>query len=662
MLKSVSIIAILYLSIIISNAQVTGFPQGRISVADLKMKIYPSDTSAVAVMLNEFGDARIENGNDFNLIFTYHVLLKILKTDGLEYANFEIPLRKNEQKKEALKSVQASSFNLDNSGSIQEVKLVAKNVFTEERNKYYDVKKFAVPGARVGSVIEIVYVLESPFLYNFRTWEFQSDIPKVQSEYWTTIPGNYRYHTTLKGFLNLEKNESELVRDCFSIGGGVADCAASKYAMSNIPAFEEEEYMTAKSNFLSSINYELEEIHYFDGRKNRITKEWKDVEEELRRDEDFGIQLRRGGNVVDKYVELSYGPTDEPLVKAQKIYELIKTKFTWNEVMGFHSEHGLKKAFETGSGNVGDINLTLIAALEHAGLDVEPMILSTRKNGLVIELFPVISDFNYVVAKLNIQDKVYLLDATDKLLSFGLLPERCLNGKGRVLGKKQSYWHEIKPQSKDRLISSTTLKLESDGKITGTFHLNHVGYDAVDKRKAIFAFGSHEAYIEKLQKNWHNVHIKKFDFKNLEDVNSSFSEKFEIEIEPDGTNSDHILFHPFMHNRWEKNPFKLANRLYPVDFGAPLEETFIITLEFPKEYEVVEIPKNIGLALPNSGGRLLMTTQMESNILTLSFSFQIAKTVYSAEEYQYLKELFNNVVQAQNSIVLLKLKNKFAEN
>jgi hypothetical protein len=106
-----------------------------------------------------------------------------------------------------------------------------------------------------------------------------------------------------------------------------------------------------------------------------------------------------------------------------------------------YSESGIKKAFDNKTGNVGDINLSLIAALKYANLDVEPMMLSTRDNGLVTEIYPVITEFDYVVAKLNIGDKVYLLDATDQYYPFGLVPVRCLNGKGRVMGNKESYWY-----------------------------------------------------------------------------------------------------------------------------------------------------------------------------------------------------------------------------
>src|SRR5690606_13980299 len=99
----------------------------------------------------------------------------------------------------------------------------------------------------------------------------------------------------------------------------------------------------------------------------------------------------------------------------------IKTWFKWNQYYGKYSDEGIKRALEKRSGNVTDINLSLVAALSAAGVDAEAVVLSTRDNGMVNKLYPILSDFNYVIAKVNIDDQSYFLDATDPLLPFGLL-------------------------------------------------------------------------------------------------------------------------------------------------------------------------------------------------------------------------------------------------
>lgn len=634
----------------VSFAQEHGFPFGQVTYRELEIKMYEKDTSAVAVVLAEFGEAYIDNGDDNNLLFEYHAKIKILKKAGTAHADFEIPLRKSNGKEERIKDVQASSFNIEN-GSMKEVKLDVKNIYKEERSKYWNVQKFAIPNVRVGSVIEVKYTLESPFIYNFRTWAFQSDIPKVQSEYWATIPGNYIYNILLRGFLQLSNTESELVKECFTPGGGMkADCSRSKWKMKDIPAFVEEDYMTASSNFISSINFELSEIRYFDGRVDKITKEWKDVEQELKAENKFGVQIKRGKDIVDGSVDqLIIGETD-PLVKARKIYDFIRHWYRWNEGYGIYSEFGIKKAFDTKTGNVGDINLSLVAALKYAELNCEAMLLSTRENGSVTELYPILSDFNYVVAKLNIGDKVYLLDATDDFVSFGLLPERCLNGKGRVFGGKESYWYDIKPTEKEKTLSVITLALNSDGVMHGTMQYTYTGYEAANQRRALSVFSSEKEYIDDMQKKLHATTIKHFGFQNVEDLTKPMVLKLEVEIEAfDNLNANSFLFNPFLVDRWARNPFKSSERSYPVDFGAPLEQVLIFSLTYPENFVIDELPQKVGLALPNNGGRYIFDVQQIGNRFTMNHSLQISKTIFTSEEYHYLKELFNRVIQVQQA-------------
>jgi hypothetical protein len=640
----------------IGYAQENGFPYGQVTYRELDINQYEPDTTAVALMLDEFGEAHFDNHNDHNIIFEYHAKIKILKKGGVSYGTFEIPLRKSDGRAEKIISVKASSFNLE-SGSMHEAKLDPKNVYTENQNKYYDLKKFAIPNVKEGSVVEVLYKLESPFTYNFRSWEFQGEIPKRQSEFWCLIPGNYVYNISLKGHLKLSKNESTLVKDCFSPGAGYsADCSQLKYGIKNIPAFHEEEYMTAKSNFLSSVNFELSQLNYFDGRKDKITKEWKDADVELRQNQEFGLQIKRGKDIVDSHVEQLIAGEADALIKAQKIYEFIKGWYRWNGVYGKYSESGIKKSFASKTGNVGDINLSLIAALKYADIPVEPMLLSTRENGLATELYPVLSDFNYVVAKVTIADKIYLLDATDKFHPFGLLPERCLNGKGRVFGDKESYWYDLKPTNKEKTVSIITLALDNEG-IRGTIQYSYWGYEAVNQRRKLSRFSNLQEYNNDIKNKLQGININNLKIEHAEDLEKSLILHLDVDIEvPDQYNDGNFLFNPFIVEQWKRNPFRSSERSYPVDFGAPLEEVMILNMEYPADYEIDELPAKVGLILPQNGGRFIFEIQNVANRLSINSSLLIGKPVFSPQEYHYLKELFNNIVAVQQTELVFKKK------
>ena len=117
-----------------------------------------------------------------------------------------------------------------------------------------------------------------------------------------------------------------------------------------------------------------------------------------------------------------------------------------------------------------------------------------------------------------------------------------------------------------------------------------------------------------------------------------------------------IYFSPFIVERWKNNPFRSAERTYPVDFGAPLEELTLLTWSYPPTYSVDELPKNVAIALPQNGGRYLFSTSVVSNKIQVMSNLTLSKSVYSPTEYHILKELFSRVIQSQESQIVLKKK------
>jgi hypothetical protein len=632
------------------------FPYGKVGLVDLNLT-FVKDTSAVAVIIKELGRSEIDNVGNHNLLFTYHVKMKILRKEGLDFANIELNLHKQNGQSEQLRDLTASVYNLQNS-QVKVTQFSMKNVFTENY-KYHDKKKFTLPNVIVGSVIEYEYQIESPFFtLNFWPWEFQNELPKISSEYWATVPANYRYNIALRGPLPLTRNKSEVLKDYFTPGAEKADCVRYKWTMENVPAFVEEEYMTSKKNFLAAIHFELVQVEYFDGRKDKVTKEWVDIDAELRQYEKFGVQLRRGKEVVDNHIGSLIKDESDPLSRAEKIFDFVRGWYQWNDYFGIYSELGIKKAFEEKKGNVADINLTLVAALRFAGLDCDPMILSTRQNGLATDLFPVLSEFNYVVGKLTVGDKSYLLDATDVFLPFGVLPERCLNGKGRVMAKNESYWFEIKPADKFRRLINVQLSIEQNGELKGTVTNTYIGYKAAEIRREIYSHVGPEDFINDKRKKWAEGEINNYSFTNLEEFSKPLVEKLDIKMDAiDLNNGSTFLFNPFViGGTISKNPFKSSERTYPVDYGAPMEETHVITIGLPDFLDVDELPAKIAVALPNNGGRFIYEVKKEGKQLTITSSLVISKTIFSSTEYHFLKEFYNKAINAYRMDLMLKKK------
>jgi hypothetical protein len=629
-----------------------------VSIEDLRMQSYSGDSTASAVVLKEFGTSSLKDFDNYNLVFKYHVRIKIFNSKGFNQGNVEIPVYKGStQLFEQVSDISAVTFFLDEAGTKQEIALDRKKIYRENKNDHWDILKFALPNLKDGCIIEYSYKIESPYFFNFRKWEFQSDIPKVSSEYVARIPAVYNYNVLLVGPLKLSKSTGVVQRDCFISGGTKADCSVMTYAMRDIPAFVEEDHMTAAVNFKSAIKFELIDYTDYKGIKRKVTREWRDVDFELAKNPLFGGQIKKD-KLFEDDLKLIGAESPDLLAKAQKIFKFIQGRYKWNQFYAKYSQQGIKKAYEQRSGSAADINLSLIAALRSADLPAEPVLISTRDNGLVNKLYPVISEFNYVIARLEIDNQVYLLDATDPLLPFGLLPFRCFNGYGRVISSnKPSYWMDLNASHKEREVFIFDLNLEESGKITGTLSRTSYDYEAYNRRKEIKRFNTLEEYKDNFSQKLSKTIVKDFQILHADSIEGPLTEIYQIEINAfDEPKKNQLFLNPFFLSRIAQNPFKLKDRSYPIDWGVPTDRKMVFSLKLPAHLELIDKPQNLSLVLPENGGQFTLISQFVDNVVQFQQVIRFNKSVYSPDEYFHVQELFNKIIQTHRSDLVLRKK------
>lgn len=620
-----------------------------ISRAELQNGEFDIDSSANAVVLWERGRTDIQQSDADRALMVFHhygVRIKILNQEGYKHANHTIPLRKFNSSKEYALRIKAVSHHITDGGSIVSTELKSKDIYTENVSEYVTLSKFTLPNIRSGSVIDISYTIVSPDIFKFRSWDFQSDIPKLKSDYNVHIPAIFKYNVTLRGPLKLKDTQSQLNRECLAFNGRRIDCSDITYSMENIPAFVEEDYMLAADNYRSAVHFELEEAVSSSGAVNRYTKKWADVDRELMTDKSFGRQLKEikfFKSVLPKDI-LAIADTHK---KAAAVYDFIQKQIRWNKYYGKYSQNGVKSAFEGRSGNIADINLALTAALNAAGLEAYPVLVSTRDNIIPNSLHPVISEFNYVISGIKIDTDTLLADASEDLLPFGQLPLRAINDRGRIIySTKSSDWIQLINPSIAETSYTFSGEFDLSGKLIGNLSVGYDGYDALQKRKHIRSYPSVEEYQEKLDERLTNIDIKKLELINAENTDMTLIENTEIEatISRQIEKGDFTL-NPIFLSRTTRNPFNLDDRTYPVDMGSRKNESHNIVIHFPPGVSLKSAPKNISLTIPDQGAKYLYKSSFENNTLMVKQVLSLNKAIYSTDEYFYLKELFSRVIQ-----------------
>lgn len=638
-----------------SQKKISLYTFNNVSDDELKMKIYTKDSTTNAVVLFEYGNTIIENKNDqIYLKTTVYKKIKILNKEGENHATVKVYIYNNDKnQREKIKQIKAITHNLNEPITY----LHPKHIYTTKINKNWKEVTFTFPNIKSGSVLEYQYDLESEFFFNFKGWTFQSDIPKIRSEFHALIPGNWIYNRQLRGNLKLATNEATIKKKCIIYSSRKhADCEKLTYIMKDIPAFiTEEKFTTTKNNYISQIKFELAEIFYLDGTSKKITTSWEETDMILKKDEGIGNELYNksffASQVSPEIIENKNG-----LDKTKAIYNFIKNHYALDTSKTFiFSDVNVKSAFKKKIGGYSEINLSLINALKAIGIDAKIMLTSTRDNGFPTKSYPVITDFNYIIAYVKIGDKDYLLDATDKNTPFNMLPFNMLNSYGRVLDfKNGSYWKVIAPQIKSFSRTSLEIDLNNDV-ISGKLKIVDNGYFAIKKRDKIKS-SSVENYLLSIENESKNLTIEDYKNLNLNDLDKPLIEEIEIEFEDLEVIGDMIYFNPFI-NKISQNPFLLKERVYTVDFGYKRKNSSIIKIITPKGYSIKSLPETIKLSLPNKGGMFICSTTLKDNEITIFSQYSLNKTMYSPQEYHYLKEFYNQIIKTQNSLITLEKTN-----
>ncbi|WP_324755879.1 transglutaminase domain-containing protein [Sphingobacterium thalpophilum] len=610
------------------------------------------DSNANAVVLKEFGQSAVfvdDYDHRVKLMHEYHVLIRINNKEGFRKANFEIPsYKRGSYIRDHLDELKAGTYNLEE-GKVFVTALDSKKVYKENHSTYLELNKFTLPNIKEGSIIEVSYRTLEQDLFNFKTWNFQDDIPKLQSQYIAIIPASFSYNVVLRGPYKLADQKGEALREHIFLDGVRMDCSKITYSMNNIPAFVEEDYMTSPKNFRSAIYYELESIFYpSTGSKKTFSKTWKDVDLELMNDKSFGGQLKKT-NVFETSLSMIISSSDAKLEKAKKIYNYIKKQIKWNNYLGKYAENGIEKAIEKRTGNIGDINLALVTALQAAELDAYPIILSTRRNGNPNSLFPVLSDFDYVIACVDIDGIKYKLDASIPSLPFGSLPLHCLNERGRIIySRKSSDWFPLSSDEVSEQVYAFSGILNDQNQIKGKLIISSMGNKALLKRQQIAKFNTLEEYWEKMDEDMPNVSFTHAKIEHLDDVDQVLNEEFEITMDLSNQNTGNSLFlAPNIIDRISYNPFKIMDRTYPVDMGFKSRTQYNIQLELPQHYQLADKPQNVSLALPESAARYKYISQLNGKNLEIVSMLAFNKPVFSVDEYFSLKELYSRIIQQQ---------------
>jgi hypothetical protein len=644
----------------------------KVSIADLEEKNHPKDPGAEAAILFKKGETNFTYSDEkgFEMITKVKTRIKIYKKEGYKWADQSQKYYIDGSSKENMRFSDAVTYNLVN-GKIEKTKLKSDGDFDEKINKYWGRKKITLPNVKEGSIIEFEYTLQSPNVSTIDEWYFQEEIPVNYAEYTTKIPEYFNYNTRFKGFVTPKIESSSIQRKVDAtynemvnqIGGARNERGnysfefaekTTNYFLANVPAIKDEVYVNNVDNYRVSLTHELSFYKGANGVPKFYATDWESVTKTIYENEDFGTELSKTGYFENEINQLIAAITD-PNEKIDAIFNYVKSNMNWNKFTGYYCADGVKKAFKDKTGNVAEINLMLTAMLRHAGFTANPVLISTRSNG--IALFPNRSAFNYVISAVEYNNSLILMDATEKLSSPNILPEGDLNWSGRLIRKDGTSNNvDLMPTTLSNQNTNLLYSVDKNGEINGKIRRQLTGQLALDFRQNKLQINK-ETYLENLENNNNKIEISEYVRENDLDLSKPIVESYTFKSKNDTEVIDNkIYLNPLLFFTTTVNPFKQEVREYPIDFGYPIEHKYNVSVEIPEGFQMESIPKPVALATENGSLNFRYIIGTNGNKIQIQLTTTVKEAIFQSDLYEMLKDFFaKNISKENEKIVLSKI-------
>jgi len=636
-----------------SLAQDYSRKQGRVTDYELRMQSYEKDSSAAAVILCETTNITytisLIAGTTISQQRYYYMKAKVLRQEGSDVADIEIPYYSSSSSKETVSGISASSYNLVD-GKRVETQLKRQYIFNEQVSANVHKVKFSIPDVKAGSIVEIKYTIQSDIPDRIDPIVFQHKYPLVYGYASIAIPQYFRFKMNVQGyhFIKVKKGSTA---GSFNAGGHTETYTqeVTEYTAEDLPALKDEGQVWCPSDFRSAILLELDGYDFPGSIYKPVTTTWASVYENLKKS-NFSYNLKVS-NPFKTEVAAILSSTSGEMKRLSAIHKLVTSRMAWNEYYRLIGDN-VRSAADKGSGNSAEINFALNSALKAAGFQTTPILLNPRHYGRLPITRPSMEKINAFIIRVTLSDGSFVyLDGTSKYSAPNVLPTALMVDRARIYGdKSDNGWVNLTNLSSNIMHSRLNAKLEADGKLSGRIEKSYKNLMAMKAKRKRAAAPSEEKYIENLEEEDH-IEISDYSFSDTDAQTAE--EKFNFSMQANIA-GDFIYLNasiiPFM----SKNPLSQQERKLPVEFSAP--DTYVIncTIELPEGYKVEEFPKGTRLSACDNGVSFQYMAKADGNMLNILLTFNMNRILYSVMEYPDLRSFFGMASSFSMSNIVLK--------
>lgn len=669
MRKTISLIFLILTTTSLLSAQEYPLEYGVISDTEWNLETYEKDPDAGAVVLFDIGSSFYEtkkNGDIF-IRFKKRRRVKILDETGFTSSEVTIPMYIfNEKKSEEVVEFQATSYQKID-GKVVSKQVEAESVFEETIDENWKVKKFTFPDVQVGSVLEYSYILETTQLPD---WVFQSNIPTIHSEYKVGMVPFFEYVFITQGIDTFDVqtvHEDKIWKKIGQLksysGQNMGEAATYRdliytYVLKDVEAFKDESYITSVNDYIAKIDFQLSNIYNVPtfvseqyqslGQATVFMTTWPKMIEDFLAADVFGKYLKTSEGLARKLLNSELNL--DGLSKAQQakaIINYVKRNFKWNGETEKLATLKPKEFISQKQGDSAEINLFLTAMLRAAGINAQPVIISTRDHGKIKTNYPFQHFFNNVITLIDEPDFSYLTDGTDPLIAYNRIPPECINENGLIVNDGEGGWVNL--QSKSLSLNNKLFSISIDPEslvATAGVTIQSSEYNAYTYKSA---YGKNEETVKKEMLENGFSDVSQIRFINYEKNTKPYVIAFKATAELEEVGGKLILS-PFFKFPIAENDLTSEERKYPIDVVFAETKSFKSQINIPEGYAIKKLPE--GLDIKGESTAIKLNYQIAGKQLIVEGSYSLKKAVFQPSEYGEVKNLMNQIVEKFNQEII----------
>jgi hypothetical protein len=210
------------------------------------------------------------------------------------------------------------------------------------------------------------------------------------------------------------------------------------------------------------------------------------------------------------------------------------------------------------------------------------------------------------------------------------------------------------PNTPSKETINMIVSLDNKGGIVGKIRVQKTDYEAFGFREK-YAGINKDNYLEKKENELNGIQISDYAIENIADLAKPIVENFTFTSDNDcEIINGKMYINPLLFFTQTKNPFVQEKREFPIYFGYPQQEKFIVNIEIPEGYVVESFPRAVKITTIDDIGLFTFNISVSGNKIQIQAVKDINRAMLSANYYIVLKDFFQKMIDKQNEKIVLK--------